>query len=120
MVPFSKVQKGVANYLDNEVMAAFKDEGWKRVVVGAGIALTIQRADKFLPVLQQNQFVKTMGLMDEEGNVDVDSLVPVIKEQLKAEPMVVDLSKYGLMNLGKLTFKEGDVDKLADYIKTAK
>lgn len=119
MTPFSKVQKGIANYLDAEVMPALKDEGWKRVAAGAVIALVLQRSEKFLPLLQENQFVKTMELMNEKGEIDIEALVPVVKQQLEAQPMKLDL-KIGSIDFGKFTFHPADVDKLYEYISTAK
>lgn len=115
MTPFAQIQKGVANYLDAEVMPAFKDEGWKRVAAGAAIALAIQRSDKFLPLVLENQFVKAMELADAEGNLDIESLIPVVKAQIEKEPMTITVPM-----LGNMTFKPDDVDKLYNYIRTAK
>lgn len=115
MTPFSQLQKGIANYLDNEVMPAFREEGWKRVAAGAAVALAIQRSEKFLPMIQNNSFAKTMELVDDKGDLDIEALIPVVKSQLQTEPMTIDVPM-----LGKLTFRESDVDKLYDYIRTAR
>lgn len=115
MTPFNQIQKGVANYLDAEVMPAFKDEGWKRVAAGAAVALAIQRSEKFLPLVMENQFVKAMELADEQGNIDVETLVPLVKEQLEKEAMTITVPM-----LGNMTFRPDDVDKLYNYIRTAK
>lgn len=115
MIAFDKVQKGIAAYLDNEVMPALKDEGWKRVAAGAAISLALSRSADFIPILQENQFVKAMKLMDENGNIDVEALVPVLKDQLAKEPMVVSLPM-----MGDMTFHEQDIDKLYDYIRTVR
>lgn len=114
MTPFTQIQKGVAAYLDNEVMPMFKDEGWKRVAAGALIALTIQRSDKFLPIITTNQFVKSMELADEEGNIDIESLVPLVKAQIEKEPLSVNVPM-----IGNLIFRSSDVDKIYDYIRSA-
>lgn len=115
MIPFEQVQRGVAAYLDREIMPVFKDEGWKRVAAGAAIALAINRAGGFVPMLSQHQVIRTLGVMDEEGNVDVEALVPVLKDQLAKEPMDLNIPM-----LGTLTFRENDVDKLYEYIRTAR
>lgn len=115
MTPFAQIQKGVAAYLDNEVMPMFKDDGWKRVAAGAAIALAIQRSDKFLPIITTNQFVKSMELADDEGNIDIESLIPLVKGQLDKEPLSVNVPM-----IGNLIFRPADVDKLYDYIRTAR
>lgn len=115
MISYDKIQKGVAAYLDNEVMPAFKDEGWKRVVAGSAIALVIQRSDKFLPLIVNNQMVRALELVDENGNFDIDAIVPVLKQQLSNQPMDINVPM-----LGKLTFNSSDVDKLVDYISVVK
>lgn len=112
MIPFENVQKGVAAYLDNEVMPAFRDEGWKRVAAGAAISLVINRSSNYIPILQQNKVVSALGLIDENGSVDIEGLVPVVKQQLEKEPLSIDVPM-----LGKLTFRPDDVEKLYDYIR---
>lgn len=114
MTDFAKVQKGITSYLDNEVMPAFQEDGWKRVVVGAAIALAIRKSENYIPLLQQNQMISALGVMDESGAIDVETLVPVIKEQLDKQPLTIDIPM-----LSKLTFKSADVDKLHNYIKSA-
>lgn len=115
MTSFDKVQKGVAAYLDAEVMPAFKNDGWKRVLVGTAIGMALNKSANYIPVLQENAMVKTLGLIDEQGNVDVESVVPVLKDQLSKEPMVVTIPM-----LGDLTFGPADVDRLYEYIRAAR
>lgn len=112
--PFGQVQKGVAAYLDNELMPLIDDSSWKKVMVGTALSLGIKRADAYLPILQNNQFVKMLDILDEEGNVDVDVLAPEIKKNMSADGMKVELPV-----LGTVTFKSGDVDKVLQYIKRA-
>lgn len=113
MTEFAKVQKGLSEYLDTEVMPAFKEEGWKRVLVGTTIALALRKSEGYLAVIKDNPAIKALGVIDEEGNIDVETLAPILKEQLK-EPMTLTVPM-----LGDLKFGPADVDKLYDYIRTA-
>lgn len=112
--PFFQVQKGIAAYMDNEVMPLIDDTSWKKVMVGTAISLGIKRADAYLPLLQANPIVKTLDLVDEEGGIDVDALAPEIKNNISKNGMKVELPV-----LGTMTFRAEDVDKLLQYIKRA-
>lgn len=114
MTPFSHIQKGVAAYLDKELMPLLNDSTWKRVAAGTVISLAIARADQYIPILQENPFIKALGIMDEAGNIDLDTLVPEIKKNVPSEGMKVDIPM-----LGTMTLHSSDVDKLHNYIKQA-
>lgn len=112
--PFVQVQRGIAAYMDNEVMPLIDDSSWKKVMVGTAISLGIKRADAYLPLLQANPIIKTLDLVDEEGAIDVDTLAPEIKNNISQDGMKIDIPV-----LGTMTFRPGDVDKLLQYIKRA-
>lgn len=112
MTPFTQLQKGVAAYLDAEVMPHIDASSWQKVAIGTAMSLAIHRADRYIPILQENSFVKNLGLIDENGAVDVAALVPEIKKNLPKEGMKIDLPM-----VGSITLHEADVDKLYKYIK---
>lgn len=115
MATFEQVKSGIAAYLDTEVMPAFHGEGWKRVLVGTTIALALNKSDRYFEMLKGNQMVQALGVIDADGDIDVETLVPIVKEQLSKESMTLNIPM-----LGDLKFTSSDVDKLHDYIKTAR
>ena len=41
MVSIDRVSKGIANYMDTELMAKLPANGWERVVIGAAIGIAL-------------------------------------------------------------------------------
>lgn len=56
--------------------------------------------------------LSTIGAVDEDGNVDIDGLAEMIKEQISDHGF-----KVTVPILGELTFFKEDVEKLLEYIK---
>lgn len=113
MVPMEHVAKGVAKYLDAEVMSQYPENSVQKVLVGTGLALMIRKTEKFADSLKSNETVKMLDVIDENGNVDIDTLKDALKANIPETGVVYD-NKF----IGKMTFMKADVDKLYDYIKT--
>lgn len=113
-VSMQSVQRGVAAYLDNEFMPAFPEKGIQRILVGAAASLAIKRYSDLVEVYKEQPFVKSLGIFDENGDVDIDTLAGAVKGQMGKDGFSVDIPA-----LGTLTFKTMDVDKLCDYIHKA-
>lgn len=111
MVSIDKIEQGVAAYLDAELMPQLQKNGVERVLVGTAASLMIHRAGAIVEGYKDNKLVKMLGVMDEEGNVDVDTLVGEVKKNIAKEGFVVDIPI-----LGTLTFHKEDVDKLHKFI----
>lgn len=111
MVTIAKIEKGVAAYLDSEVMPHLQSGGLEKVLTGTAVSLVIRRSGKILESYKDNKAIQMLGLMDAEGNVDVDILAEELKKNIPAEGMKVDVPI-----IGKMTFHKADVDKLHEYI----
>lgn len=111
MVPVSQIEHGLANYLDAELMPQLQKAGWEKVLVGTVASLAIRRAGTIVKGYKDNKVVKMLGIMDEAGNVDVDTLVAEVKKNVGKEGFTVDVPV-----LGTLTFHKDDVDKLYGFI----
>lgn len=111
MVTIAKIEQGVAAYLDSEVMPHLPNGGLEKVLAGTAVSLVIRRSGKILEGYKDNKAVQMLGLMDAEGNVDVDILAEELKKNIPAEGMKIDVPI-----IGKMTFHKDDVDKLHEYI----
>lgn len=111
MVSIDKIEQGVANYLDGELMPQLKGNGFEKVVVGTAASLFIRRSGKIIEGYKDNKFIKMLGIMDGEGNVDVDVLSEELKKNIPNDGIKVDVPI-----IGTLTFHKEDIDKLNDYI----
>lgn len=81
----------------------------KKIIYDNGAS--IKRSGAILDSYKDNQLVKMLGIMDSEGNVDIDVLAEELKKNMPKEGVRVDVPI-----IGTLTFKENDVDKLYEYI----
>ena len=75
------------------------------------MSLLIKKSGAILDSYKDNQLVKILGIMDSEGNVDIDVLAEELKKNIPKGGVRVDIPIIGV-----LTFKENDVDKLYEYI----
>lgn len=111
MVSVDKIEQGVANYLDAELMPQLKGNGVEKVIVGTTASLLIRKTGTIIEGYKDNKLVKMLGIIDDNGAVDVDTLVEEVKKNIPKEGVKVEVPI-----LGTLTFHKDDVDKLYDYI----
>lgn len=111
MVAINKIEKGVAAYLDGELMPKLPSSGLERVLTGTALSLAIRRSGTIIAGYKDNKAVQMLGIMDANGNVDVDALAEELKKNIPTEGVKVDVPI-----IGALTFHKDDVDKLYEYI----
>lgn len=114
MVTINKIEHGIAAYLDSELMPKLPNSGWERLISGTAISLFIKKSGTILMSYKDNQVVQMLGVMDTEGNVDVETLAEEIKKNMPSEGLKLEIPAIGVM-----TFRKDDVDKLYDYIMEA-
>lgn len=111
MVSIEKIEKGVAAYLDSELMPKLPANGVQKVLAGTAISLLIKRSGTIVESYKDNQVVQMLGIMDADGNVDVDVLAEELKKNIPTDGVKVDVPV-----IGALTFRKDDVDKLHKLI----
>lgn len=110
-----QVKAGAAAFLDKNLMPLLPEKSWKRVVYGAAIAMYINKADQYLPLLIDHPAIKPLGLVQEDGTIDLDAALPYLKQNMPADGFDVSIP-----GLGDITFKESDIQTLYNEIKSAK
>lgn len=111
MVSIDKIEKGVASYLDGELMPQLQNNGLEKVIVGTVVSLAISKSGAIVAGYKDNKLVRMLGLMDDDGNVDVEVLATELKKNIPKEGVKVDIPIIGTM-----TFHKNDVDKLYEHI----
>lgn len=110
MVTKEQFFNGVVKYIDKEVIPHLPTTGkWG---VGAFTVLLGKKYDSMVSELVTNPAIKALGVVDEKGLIDVESLYEALK---------TSANKYGNIQLtfpiiGTLTFTEKDIDSLKTYI----
>lgn len=111
MVSVNKIEHGIANYLDAELMPRFQGNGVERVIVGTVASLVIRKSGAIVNSYKDNDLVKMLGIMDNDGNIDIDVLAEELKNNITKDGVKVNIPV-----IGTITFHKEDVTKLYDYI----
>lgn len=111
MVTIDQVEKGIAAYLDKELMPILPETGVQKILIGTGIGLVLRKYKGQIAALKDQPFVKMTGIFDDSGNVDVDILKEELTKQIPEEGFKIEVPV-----IGGLKFHKADVDKLYNYI----
>ena len=107
---FEKVIDGMSKYINDEIYAGMNDlqEFAARVIVGR----IINNQENVKEMLINNGFIRTFGIIDTEGMVDVDSVASDIKREIARKEKIT----FNIPMFGRMTFKPTDVDMLYRHI----
>nr|DAZ70567.1 MAG TPA: odorant binding protein [Caudoviricetes sp.] len=111
MVTIDQAMRGAAKFADNEIIPHLPMG--KGIGAGIALALIMDGGKAQLLKLRENPAVKMMGVMDEDGNIDLDRLYNA------ARPRFENKLTVSVPLLGDLRFDQNDVDKLYRYIQEA-
>ena len=109
MVSIQQVKRGIAAFIDNEIMPGIPN-GAKKILIGTYISLALKNLDKGIGA----PAIAFLGIA-ENGNVDIDTVIEQMKNNIPLEGMKVDLTVMG-MNFGDIKFHKDDADRLKNYI----
>lgn len=113
-VSIDQLKKGVATYLDTELIPLI-DDGFKRVMVGAAVSIAITKYASVIPALNENKFIKTLDIIDGENNIDIETLYNAIQSKMTNDGFSVDVPV-----LGAIRFKPMDIEKIYKTITATK
>lgn len=104
-----KVVNGIMNYADQEVINKLPGTG--KWIMGVALNLAAGKIDNIVDALINNPIVQTLEIVDEEGSIDVDTLIDAMK---------TSADKYGKVTfdvpmVGRLTFSGQDMANLKNY-----
>lgn len=111
MVTIDQAMRGAAKFADNEIIPHLPMG--KGIGAGIALALIMDGGKAQLLKLRENPAVQMMGVMDEDGNIDLDRLYNA------ARPRFENKLTVSVPLLGDLRFDQNDVDKLYRYIQEA-
>lgn len=102
-----QVEKGVVNFLDQELSRQYKQNSLQKVLIGAGVAILIRKKkDEIINVF------KTIGIIDQNNGVDIELLKEELKNKIPAAGAC-----YESNILGNITFTTQDIDKICALIE---
>jgi hypothetical protein len=107
---FERVINGINKYINAEIYATMND--WQEILARIAIGRMLGNTEQLKQSLVSNGFLRTFALMDENGNVDIETLARDLKAQIAAKGKMT----ISLPLMPALTFKPEDVDILHRYI----
>lgn len=111
MISTDRVMNGLVQFLDNELIPKLPPKGWQRPVCGTVIAMAHKHIHNLIDEYKTNPMLVGIGIFNEEGMVDIETLKAEFSRQLGAEGMTIQFPL-----IGGITFHQSDVDKLYYYI----
>lgn len=114
MARAEQIERGLANWLDAELMPKLPQEGWQKVIVGTAMSIIIKRGGNLVRNLMRNPVVVALEIVDEADEIDLDLIRAELKNNIPDTGMKVHLPM-----IGDITFRKNDVDTLYAHIKEA-
>lgn len=109
-VKFEAVLDGAAKFLDKEVYPDMND--WQQIIARMFVGRIFNSREAIKAAVVNNGFIRTFGIVDENGDVDIESLAIDLKNEIqRKEKLTFTIPLYG-----NLTFRPSDVDSLYEMI----
>ena len=109
-VPFDRVIDGVIKFIDAEIINGMNE--WQELIARIAIGRVAENIDNVKTAIINNGIVRTFGIVDDDGMVDIDTLAADIKREISRKgKLTVKIPMFGDM-----TFKPEDVDTIHNII----
>lgn len=115
MVSIDKIERAAAAFLDQELLPNLPVEGGKKVLVGVGASVLLKGYIQKLNGLKNNEVATCSGIIDQDGNVNVELIRDELMRKTPEEGMAFHLN-VPLLGAMDLKFHRSDIEKLYQYI----
>lgn len=112
MVSIECLERGLARYIDEEILPNFPKDGVKGFGLGIAASLLVKRGGNLIREYASNEFVRQLGLVTPDGAVDIDAIRDAAVGNIPAQGLAVDLP-LGI----SMRVIASDVNKLYETIK---
>jgi hypothetical protein len=107
---FESVVDGLYRYIDHEIMTGMND--LQEIVARIAIGRVAENQETIKKSLMNNGVIRSFGIMDTDGCVDVENLAKDLKREIERKGKV----SVSIPMIGKLTFNAQDIDTIKQYI----
>ena len=111
MVTIDQAMRGTVRFIETEILPHLPTG--KGIGAGIAVALIMDGGKEKILSLRNHPVVQMMGVMDENGNINIDRLYNA------ARPKFEQKLPVSIPFIGELKFDQNDVDKLYRYIQEA-
>ena len=110
MVTVEQIKAGLGDYLQANIMPRLDNK--RQFVLGMAYGMGASKIDALIAEAGKNQIVKAMGLIDENGRVDIDALYNAAIAQMQAQQQL----QIDIPLMGAFTFDDADLRELRECI----
>lgn len=110
MVSLGQIQKGLTRFVDTDMLPMLT--GWQKWGFGTIAGLSLSKISNIFNSIKGNSFIATLGVVDANDMVDIDTIYKEVHKVAQQGPMTIDVPM-----LGALTLNAQDVEKLYRYIR---
>lgn len=110
MVTVEQIKAGLGDYLQAKMMPRLDSK--RQFVMGMAYGLCMGRLDAVIAAAGKNHVVQAMGLIDENGRVDIDALYNAAIAQMQAQQRL----QVDIPLMGSFAFDEADLRDLRESI----
>jgi hypothetical protein len=116
MASIDQIRMGLAAYYDKEIRPTLPQT--KGIIYGAAVGIALAKPEKMIAkILPAAQM---LGIIDESGNVDIETMAREVKKQMAASGgeirTEIGLNALNPADRDVFRFTGQDVDRLLDYI----
>lgn len=106
----SAVLDGLSRYINSEIMTSMND--LQEVIARIAVGRVIDNEANIKHYLSTNGIIRSMGIVDADGYVDVESLFADLKKEVERKGKIT----ISIPLFGKLTFDPSDIDTIKQYV----
>lgn len=103
---FEKVINGISRYMNDVIYSGMND--WQEFAARVMVGRILENPNNLKETLTSNGFIKSFGIIDNDGYVDVAALAKDIKREITRKEKI----SFTIPIFGKYTFTPADVDAL--------
>ena len=92
MYEYNKVIKGIASFIDEEILININ--GWQKWVLGSGIGIALSDAEELFKSLKNNELIKVLKIVDGD-KINVDKIYKELKKQAKKTQITINIPMIG-------------------------
>lgn len=107
---FEKVIDGIGKYINGEIYSNLT--AWQEFLARLMIGRILTNEENVKTMLINNPYIRTFGIIDSDGMVDVDDLAKDLKREIARKEKIT----FELPMFGNMTFNPSDVDILYKHI----
>lgn len=110
MVSMNQFKAGLGDYIEAVMLPRMDSK--RKFIAGTAYILIAAKMDQVIPALAQITAIKMLGIIDSDGNVDIDTLYKAAKAQIEKQGEL----EISIKMLGDFKFHSADIDELYRYI----